>query len=90
MKVTNLEVSQHGWLGEMIHAEVESSVILKFYWSNITGDDDLVVTFKSGARYRYHNVPILVFIQLISSDSVGETFNKIVRNNYEYYLVPAN
>lgn len=41
----------------------------------------LTVEFKSGAKYLYQSVPVLLFDQLIKSDSVGSAFHKLIKSN---------
>lgn len=45
-------------------------------------DGTLYITFHSGKKYKYNNVPENVFNDLKNSSSVGKTFNTIIRGNY--------
>ena len=60
--------------------QVESSNIESVGMSG----DDLIVKFKTGATYSYKDVPIRVFIELTTAESVGRYFNREVKGKYEY------
>ena len=48
----------------------------------------LKVTFKSGASYIYENVPAGVWTDILSADSVGSIFHKLViKGGYSYAKV---
>ena len=86
MQVSRISHYNHGAVGTMTIAFVESSAIAAFYWSsgNEIIPDALGVTFNNGKTYRYSEVPAFVFHELLASESVGNVFNKIVRNKYEF------
>lgn len=44
---------------------------------------DLMVVFKSGRRYLYNGVPPTEFENLWSAQSVGNYFNKNIRDRYQ-------
>lgn len=44
----------------------------------------LFVNFKNGSEYRYDNVPVEVFEELIGAESVGAFLNKQIKNVYEF------
>lgn len=44
--------------------------------------ETLEVEFKSGAVYRYYNVPLFEYERLMSADSHGAYFNANIRNKY--------
>lgn len=89
MQVSHIGHYDHGVTGTMTIVTVESSVIAAFYWCD--GNDlipaSLGVTFKSGKTYRYSGVPATVFLALLASESVGNVFNKIVRDKYEFSIL---
>ncbi len=39
----------------------------------------LIVQFRNGNRYRYENVSVDTFHQMIKSDSVGSAFHKLIK-----------
>lgn len=89
MKVSRISHYNQETVGTMTIAFVESSVIASFYWSsgNKIIPDALGVTFNSGKTYRYREVPATVFHELLASESVGNVFNKIVRDKYEFAIL---
>jgi len=44
----------------------------------------LEIGFKSGRVYQYYQVPPNIHAGLISASSLGEYFNKEIREQYEY------
>jgi len=45
----------------------------------------LMVEFKGGSLYEYNDVEEEIFNQIINADSVGSTFNKLIKNGgYTY------
>jgi len=44
----------------------------------------LYVTFITGSKYMYKNVPIDVYDGMVASESAGSYFNRNIRNIYEY------
>lgn len=44
--------------------------------------EDLTLTFQSGARYLYRNVPLRTFRQLQQAPSAGQFFYRKIRNVY--------
>lgn len=63
---------------------VKSSNVHAIGWED-TGV--LRVVFRSGAIYEYVGVEERVFGELLQAESVGKTFNKLVRGAYSYRLV---
>ena len=57
-----------------------SSVIRRFEYSNAR---DLVITFTTGRRYRYVEVPEEVVLKFRGAFSNGEYFNRHIRNRFE-------
>lgn len=49
----------------------------------------LEVSFRSGASYRYLDVPPEVYHQFLLAESKGRYFNTYIRNRYAYAKVPA-
>lgn len=45
---------------------------------------DLVVTFTTGASYRYSNVPADVFEDFLNADSKGEFLDTQIKGQYSY------
>ena len=53
--------------------------------TNVSWDDDtetLLVQFTSGTTWLYHDVPQDTYNRLVRSPSVGQYFNKNIRDNY--------
>jgi hypothetical protein len=46
-------------------------------------DRSLVITFKNGDKYKYSDVPIRTYQDLLNADSKGEHFNSEIRDTYE-------
>lgn len=44
----------------------------------------LIVEFKRGGTYEYSEVPEAIYEELIQAESVGKTFNEIVRNEFDF------
>ncbi len=42
-------------------------------------DDEMKVTFLNGTSYLYFNVPALSFTDICGAESVGKTFNKLLK-----------
>lgn len=63
--------------------KVESSNIEKIGYLN----EDLYVGFKSGALYKYKNVPKEKFDEFLKAESKGRYMNEFKKNNYEYERV---
>ena len=49
----------------------------------------LQLTFHSGARYRYFDVPARVYTALLAAESKGAYFNRCIRNIFRHALVRA-
>jgi hypothetical protein len=49
---------------------------------------DLILTFVSGKRYAYRDVPPEVVQQLAESDSAGRFYGAVIRTGYQYTEVP--
>lgn len=58
---------------------VESSNIAAIGYNAATME--LQVKFKTGAIYSYANVEQSIYDQIMNAESVGSTFNKLVKSN---------
>lgn len=47
-------------------------------------DEVLEIEFNSGGIYQYHNVPSIVYEQLMSARSHGKYFASNIKNSYRY------
>mgnify|MGYP001358560188 FL=1 len=63
-----------------IESYYDSSNILKSIYHENTADLDVV--FKSGAVYRYRNVPMGVLLEFEQAKSQGKYLNKKIRNTF--------
>ena len=61
--------------------EVQSSVILAVGYEQVS--ETLRVIFNSGSEYRYTGVPIQVYQNLCNAKSIGQEFNRTIRNKYD-------
>jgi hypothetical protein len=57
-----------------------SSVIRSFAYD--PGRKALLITFQSGRRYRYLDVPPETFVELKAASAKGIYFNQHIRNRY--------
>jgi len=58
--------------------------------TNVSWDDDtetLLVQFISGTTWLYHDVPQEMYNRLVRSPSVGQFFNKNIRDKYPSELI---
>ena len=62
-------------------------------WINVTSSNiesvryyegDLLVKFKTGAQYRYFNVPVTEYDKLLNAESCGKFLNKHIKGTYLY------
>ena len=65
--------------------EVQSSVILAVGYEQIS--ETLRIIFTSGSEYRYTGVPIQVYQNLCNAESIGQEFNRTIRNKYDCTVV---
>ena len=65
--------------------EVKSSVLLAIGYEQIS--ETLRVIFNSGTEYRYTGVPIQVYRNLCNAESIGQEFNRTIRNRYDSTVV---
>jgi hypothetical protein len=47
--------------------------------------DELLVKFKSGTTYKYSNVSVDLFENVLRADSVGKNFNQLIKSSPELY-----
>ena len=52
-----------------------------------TATRELSVTFVSGRRYVYENVPPVVFTDFKAAESKGTFFNQSIRDIYRFYEI---
>lgn len=65
------------------HIDVNDSTLVdKVFYDPDT--DILDAVFKKGARYRYYDVTPKTFSQFVLATSMGEFFNKKVRNRFDF------
>ena len=70
---------------KLLSWDVESSNLLSLsfsYREEVTNPDKvgtLIVNFKGGSTYSYREVPLAVIYQVLESDSIGKTFNELIR-----------
>ncbi len=69
----------------MLTTKVESSNLVEVSWEN----EQLLVTFKRGDRYRYEGVPIEQYNALVQAPSVGKFFMVEIKDGYPYHKLPA-
>lgn len=46
--------------------------------------ETLRVQFNNGSLYEYHNIPVVVYNDLMQSSSLGAYLNRNLRNSYPY------
>mgnify|MGYP000023410438 FL=1 len=77
MKPTKEEIK-----GTRILNEYASSNIFATEYDTKTSE--LLVTFKGGRKYQYHNVPHNLFTKFRMSESQGKFFNREISKKYRY------
>ena len=60
-----------------------SAIELMDYQFN-DGRPELEITFKSGGKYKYLDVPLSVFNELANADSHGRYFQKNIRGRFKF------
>jgi len=45
---------------------------------------DLYINLTTNSNYKYENVPSKVYKEFLKADSLGQYFNKNIRNSYKY------
>jgi len=74
----------------MIEQEVVSSQIKKVGYDE--EKKELFVTFNTGKKYKYSNVPMALFLVLMSSESIGRCFGEKIKNKpdeHPYELIES-
>jgi hypothetical protein len=61
---------------------VESTLLASVSYSS--GQRMLQLQFRDGSRYRYFDVPVELYRQLVQSDSKGAYFNRYIRNQFRF------
>ena len=64
----------------MNRTPVASSRIASMGWEN---NETMEVEFSTGAVYQYSNVSKELYDKVVSTDSVGQAFNMLIKNNSE-------
>lgn len=59
-----------------------SSVIRNFLYR--AEDKALDITFTTGRKYRYLNVPAQIYDEMCAAFSKGEFFNQHIRDHYDF------
>jgi len=67
------------------HTQIESSTIDRT--SYYADTKELIVTFKSGTVYSYHEVGADDYKKFINSTSAGQALNHFIKNNYQFTKV---
>lgn len=62
-----------------------SSFVTNVSWD--PNSEVLMIRFVSGSTWAYHDVPEEVYESLVRSPSVGEYFNKNIRNKYSSEMI---
>ncbi len=68
--------------GTKIINEIDSSTIVKTTYD--TESKDLVVEFKGGMKYRYDEVPHVVYTKFRMSESQGKYFSTDIAKKFKY------
>ena len=69
---------------------VESSSLTRLKYS--IDKMELLVEFKGGAQYLYQNIPSDLFLGLMTADSIGSAFHKLIKTqpaSYPYEKIAA-
>jgi hypothetical protein len=61
---------------------VESAALAALSYDDVCGI--LQLNFRSGAVYRYHEVPLPVYEALLAATSKGNYFNREIRGKYSH------
>lgn len=68
--------------GNKVDVLYESSNILASSWDKNT--NDLIITFKRGEQYVFHNVKPTDYARFELAESQGQEFNKRIKNVYKF------
>jgi KTSC domain len=69
----------------MDHTPVESTTLASVGYD--AAARMLELEFRSGERYRYLDVPLSLYRDLLSADSKGRFFNHHIRNRFSHTLL---
>lgn len=73
----------------IVFADFESSNVQALAYDVLNKQAIAVFKSKADKRYHYNDVPAKLFFQVLSSDSVGSAFNKlIVKGDFAFYDEP--
>lgn len=64
---------------------VESSNIARVGHNEDHDKPVMFVQFKNGGTYRYENVPVATFKEIVEAESVGKVFNALVKKFPDAY-----
>ena len=64
--------------------ELTSSNVSK---ASYTDEGDLLIEFKNGEEYLYHNVPVETYYDLVEAKSAGKFLNEAIKGTYKYTKV---
>jgi len=64
---------------------VESSVMSYVHYDEDTAELD--ITFRSGKVYRYSDVPLPIYVDLLDAESKGEFFNRHIKDAFHFVEV---
>lgn len=68
---------------KVYHKILDSSVIHDIYWD--AENQVLLVNFKTGSSWLYHNVDYSTYSNLTCSKSIGKYFNNKIRNSDNFF-----
>jgi len=71
---------------EVFNCDMPSTVIASFEYDE--SSQELIITFISGVKYRYKDVPHDVYLQMKASREKGIYFNKKVRGKFHFEKSP--
>jgi hypothetical protein len=69
----------------MLETAVTSEIIAHLKWDSST----LFITFNKGKVFKYADVPLTVYNEMVESQSVGSFFHKEVKGKYAFEEVPT-
>lgn len=65
--------------------EIDSSMIKHMYYFGSENSGHVGVVFNSNYSYIYQDVEFNIFMTVVKSQSVGQSFHNLIKNNYDYY-----
>jgi hypothetical protein len=75
------------YLKEGIASQHESSTIAQSIYYPV--QELLTIHFKKGGQYTYHPVPQNIYAELILAESIGKTFQQLIRSNKDITFLPG-